>query len=106
MNGASQVLRPEHSGVANAIGAAIAQVGGQVEKVFSLEDVPRQEALASARSEAVRKAVAAGADPATVEIVEIDEVPLTYLPSNATLIRVKAAGDLAQPFDRLRTNGG
>ncbi|MCH8280531.1 MAG: hydantoinase/oxoprolinase family protein [Chloroflexi bacterium] len=106
LNGASQVLRPEHSGVANAIGAAIAQVGGQVEKVFSLEDVPRQEALALARAEAVSKAVAAGADPATVEIVEIDEVPLTYLPSNATLIRVKAAGDLAQPFDRLRTNGG
>ena len=96
LNGASQVLRPEHGGVANAIGAAIAQVGGQVEKVFSLEDVPRQEALASAREEAVSKAVAAGADPATVEIVEIDEVPLTYLPSNATLIRVKAAGNLAQ----------
>ena len=106
LNGASQVLRPEHSGVANAIGAAMAQVGGQVERVYSLEDVPRQEALALARAEAVSKAVAAGADPATVEIVEIDEVPLTYLPSNATLIRVKAAGDLAQPFDRLRTNGG
>ena len=62
--GASRVLRPEHSGVANAIGAAIAQVGGQVAKVFSLEDVPRQEALASARSEAVRKAVAPGVEMA------------------------------------------
>ena len=67
--------------------------------------MPRQEALASARAEAVSKAVAAGADPATVVVVEIDEVPLTYLPSNATLIRVKAAGDLAPSFDRLRTNG-
>ena len=28
-------------------------------------------------------------------IVELDEVPLTYLPSNAILIRAKAAGDLA-----------
>ena len=36
LNGASEVLRPDHAEVANAIGAAIAQVGGQVEKVYSL----------------------------------------------------------------------
>ena len=55
-----------------------------------------QEALAEARAEAINKAVAAGAKRDTVEVVEIDEVPLTYLPSNATLVRVKAVGDLAQ----------
>ena len=93
--GVSQVLRPEHADVANAIGAAIAQVSGQVERVYSLEQTTREEALAGARAEAISKAVAAGADPATVEVVELDEVPLTYLPSNATLVRVKAAGDLA-----------
>ena len=95
LNGASQVLRPEHAEVANAIGAAMAQVGGQVEKVFSLEGMSRQVALDSAKDEAVGRAVEAGADPGSVEIVELDEVPLTYLPSNAILIRVKAAGDLA-----------
>ena len=80
--------------VANAIGAAIAQVGGQIEKVFSLEDVGRDEALASIRAEAIDRAVAAGAMPGTVEVVELDEIPLTYLPGNATLIRAKAVGDL------------
>ena len=92
--GASQVIRPPNSDVANAIGAAIAQVSGQVERVYSLEQTGRTEALAAAQSEAVSRAIAAGADPATVEIVELDEIPLTYLPSNATLVRVKAAGDL------------
>jgi len=96
LSGASQVLRPEHGDVANAIGAAIAQVGGQVERVYSLESTSRQDARADARAEAVNKAIAAGANPGTVEVVEIDEVPLTYLPSNATLVRVKAVGDLAQ----------
>lgn len=95
LSGASQVLRPEHAEVANAIGAAIAQVGGQVEKVFSLDDMSRQAALDSAKDEAIGRAVEAGADRNSVEIVEIDEVPLTYLPSNAILIRAKAAGDLA-----------
>ena len=93
--GASSVVRPPNSDVANAIGAAIAQVSGQVERVYSLEETGRDEALSSARAEAVSRAVTAGADPATVEIVELDEIPLTYLPSNATLVRVKAAGDLA-----------
>jgi hypothetical protein len=29
-----------------------------------------------------------------VEIVDVDEVPIAYLPGNATRIRVKAVGDL------------
>ena len=93
--GASEVLRPENSGVANAIGAAIAQVGGQVERVYSLEGIGREEAIADCSASAIDRAVSAGADPSTVEVVEIDEVPLTYVPSNATRVRVKAVGDLA-----------
>ena len=92
--GASEVLRPENSGVANAIGAAIAQVGGQVERVYSLEGMGREEAIADCSAAAISRAVAAGADPSTIEVVEIDEVPLTYVPSNATRVRVKAVGDL------------
>jgi hypothetical protein len=46
------------------------------------------------RREATARAVAAGADPERVEIVEQDEIPLTYLPSNAIRIRVKAVGAL------------
>lgn len=93
--GASEVLRPENSGVANAIGAAIAQAGGQVERVYSLEAIGREEAIADCSAAAVARAVSAGADPSTIEVVEIDEVPLTYVPSNATRVRVKAVGDLA-----------
>ena len=93
--GASQLLRPENAGVANAIGAAIAQVGGQMERVYSLESGGRDEAVADCSAGAIARAVTAGADPDTVEVVEMEEVPLTYLPSNATRVRVKAVGDLA-----------
>ncbi len=93
--GASEVLRPENSGVANAIGAAIAQVGGQVERVYSLESISREEAIKDCSAAAIDRAVSAGADPATIEVVEIDEVPLSYVPSNATRVRVKAVGDLS-----------
>jgi N-methylhydantoinase A/oxoprolinase/acetone carboxylase beta subunit len=93
--GASKVLRPDHFAVANAIGAAIAQVGGEVDRVFPVAPGTREAVLDQARQEAVTKAVAAGAEPSTVQIVDIDELPLAYLPGNATRIRVKAVGDLA-----------
>ncbi len=95
--GASRVLRPENAGVANAIGAAIAQVGGQVERVYSMEAGNRAEAIADCSAAAVNQAAAAGADPSTIEVVDIEEVPLTYLPSNVTRVRVKAVGNLADP---------
>ena len=94
IQGASRVIRPEHAGVANAIGAAIAQVSGEVDRIFSLEDRTRDSALGEARDAAIKAAVSAGADSETVEIVEIDEIPLAYLPSNALRIRIKAVGDL------------
>lgn len=97
LTGASEVLRPKHADVANAIGAAIAQVGGQVERVYSLEQAGREDAIADCSAAAVERAVAAGAEPLSVEVVEIDEVPLAYVPSNATLVRVKAVGNLAEP---------
>jgi N-methylhydantoinase A/oxoprolinase/acetone carboxylase beta subunit len=92
--GASELVKPPHFAVANAIGAAIGQVGGEVDRVFSLDALSREAALAEAREEATERAVQAGAGPASVRIVEIDEVPLAYLPGSATRIRVKAVGDL------------
>ena len=95
LSGAAAVLRPEHAGVANAIGAASAQVGGQVERVYSLESIGREQAVADCSAAAVARAVAAGAAAESVAVVEVDETPLTYVPSSATRVRVKAVGNLA-----------
>jgi N-methylhydantoinase A/oxoprolinase/acetone carboxylase beta subunit len=92
--GASALIKPDHGGVANAIGAAIAQVGGETDRVVSLQQHSRGQALEQAMQEAIDKAVAAGAVPDSVQVVEVEEVPLTYLPGNVTRIRVKAVGDL------------
>lgn len=92
--GASEVVKPDHFAVANAIGAAIAQVGGEVDRIFSLDQLSRDEALAQAKEEATEKAAAAGASRDTITIVDVEEIPLAYLPSNATRIRVKAVGEL------------
>ena len=94
IKGASEVVKHESGGVANAIGAAIAQVSGQIEKVFSLDELGREQTLELARNLALDEAIKAGAHPESLEIVQLDDVPLAYLPGNATKITVKAAGRL------------
>jgi N-methylhydantoinase A/oxoprolinase/acetone carboxylase beta subunit len=102
--GASRLVRPEHFAVANAIGAAIAQVGGEIDRVVSLEDLSRDAALEAAKEHAIAKAVAAGADENSVQVVDVEEVPLAYLPSNAVRFRVKAVGDLSLSETRATTD--
>jgi N-methylhydantoinase A/oxoprolinase/acetone carboxylase beta subunit len=91
--GVSEVLRPDHHDVANAVGAAIAQVSGQIEEVVRL-DGDRAAVLDAARERAVKRAVEAGADGARTEIVEQDEVPLAYVTEPIARLRVKAVGPL------------
>ncbi|MBM6588858.1 hydantoinase/oxoprolinase family protein [Brevibacterium sp. RIT 803] len=92
--GLGEIYLPENSGVANAIGAAIAQVSGEVDKVYSLATRDRSSVVEEAKADAIEKAIAAGASADNVEVVEFDEFPIPYLPGNATRIRVKAVGDL------------
>jgi N-methylhydantoinase A/oxoprolinase/acetone carboxylase beta subunit len=94
IEGVSEVVRPDHHAFANALGAAIAQVGGEVDRVFTMEPRRRDEVLDAARQEAVDKAVAAGAKADSVRIVEVEEIPLAYLPGNASRVRARAVGDL------------
>jgi N-methylhydantoinase A/oxoprolinase/acetone carboxylase beta subunit len=94
MAGVARVHKPEHFEVANAVGAAIAQVSGTIDRVFSLENRSRDDVLHEARSTAFDEALRAGADEKSLEVVEVEEVPLAYLPGNAVRIKVKAAGRL------------
>ena len=94
IHGVSEIVKPEQFAVANAIGAAIAQVGGEVDRVFSLEGQSRDQVLEAAKQEARDKAITAGASPETIQIVDVEDVPLSYLPGNAVRVRVKAVGDL------------
>ena len=92
--GVLEVVKPEHYATANAVGAAIAQVSGEIDRVYALAELGRAEALDDAKRRATEAAEAAGAQPETVKIVDVEDVPLAYLPGNATRIRVKAVGEL------------
>jgi N-methylhydantoinase A/oxoprolinase/acetone carboxylase beta subunit len=92
--GGLEVIKPNHYAVANAVGAAIAQVSGEVDRVYALAEIGREQALNDAKQRAVSAAVAAGALADSIEIVDVEDVPLAYLPGNATRVRIKAVGEL------------
>lgn len=92
MKGCAEVVRVEHAGVANAIGAAMAQVSGEVDQVFSGLD--RDEALEEARKLAVASAVEAGASEASVKVIDAEDIPIAYLPGKARRVRVRVVGDI------------
>ncbi len=92
--GVSEVVRPNHHAVANAYGAAIAEASGSVDQVYRYGEKGREASLEEARWAAIDAAIRAGADPATVRVTSIVEVPLTYVPGEACRVQVKAAGPL------------
>lgn len=95
LRAASKVLRPENAGVANAIGAAIAQVGGETERLVSYRSKPREEVIADITAEATAAAVSAGADVGSIKVADIEETSIPYMDEGNTRLRVKVIGDIA-----------
>lgn len=91
LDGVSAIARPDHYDVANAIGAATAAVTGEVDSIIDA-DTTRTASIAALKEEAIRRAIQAGADARTVEVIEVEETPLTYMFTPTQRVRVRAAG--------------
>jgi hypothetical protein len=75
---------------ANAVGAAIAKISGQIDVVKVLEGVDEEKVVEEVCTEAKNLAVASGADPGSVSIVAIENMPLQYVQMRASRIVVRA----------------
>jgi hypothetical protein len=95
LRGVSAIHRPKHAEVANAVGAAIALVSGRVDKIYDFAALGRDAALEQARQEARSAALAAGAAPDSVEVVDVVELPMTHMRTGAVQVKVRAVGRLA-----------
>jgi len=92
LEGAAAVIRVEHGAVANAVGAAIAQVSGEVDQIF--QGLGRDQAIREAEAIAAERARRAGADPATLKVVDVEDLPIAYLPGSALRVRLRMVGDI------------
>ncbi len=89
------IVRPDNADVANAIGASIAQVSGEAEGMLVAGVDSREIVIENLSEIASEKALAAGADLATIEIVNVEEVDIPYMATDTSRIRVSVVGDLA-----------
>ena len=92
LRGVSDLHRVVHGDCANAVGAAIAQVSGEVDQIF--RDLSRTEAIEQATGLATLRAVEAGAAEDTLTTIETEDMPLSYLPGNSLRVRVRRVGDV------------
>ena len=61
-----------------------------------MKNTTREKAWEEAERGAHKRAVEAGADEQTLEVIDKDEVPLAYLPGNVVRFYLKVVGDLAE----------
>lgn len=92
---AAELHRPEHSGVANAIGAANAQVGSETESIVSYRRISREKVIQEMTARLTAELQHAGADSATIRVADIEETAVSYMADESTRIRVKMVGDLS-----------
>ncbi|KAE8441773.1 hypothetical protein EG329_004331 [Mollisiaceae sp. DMI_Dod_QoI] len=97
LEGVTKCIIPPHHDSANAVGAAISKVAGEVDIIEILDGRDEMEVVKLAEASAIQAAIAKGADPEDVRIVEIEKIPLQYVSNKATRIKVKAIGKLKTP---------
>ena len=69
LSGTSVVHQPDHYSVANAIGAALSQVAGIEDIIVPMERESRELLLEKLTQTATQRAVEAGADAGTVQVI-------------------------------------
>ena len=94
IEGASEVVRPENFDVANAIGAAIASVSAEIDRLFALDGTSRDAVIEQAKADAIDSAIALGAASDATEVIALEELTMAYMTDSLLRLRIKAAGPL------------
>lgn len=77
LKGASEVIRPPWSGIVNAIGAAMAGLSIVVDTIKTIGPNTEQQWLENIKKAAIDKTVDAGALRSSVQIVEMETLPMS-----------------------------
>ncbi|GFF54200.1 hypothetical protein IFM58399_09767 [Aspergillus lentulus] len=97
LDGVDKCIQPIHQGAANAVGAAIAKVSGEIDMIEILDGKDERAVLEAAQQKAIDVAVAKGAVRESVQVVEVHKMPLQYVHNGAIRIQIRAVGPLSIP---------
>lgn len=97
LDGVEKCIQPIHQGAANAVGAAIGKVSGEVDVIEILEGRDEKAVVSATCQKAIDIAINKGAASDDVRIVEVNKMPLQYVDNGAMRIQVRAVGKLRVP---------
>jgi N-methylhydantoinase A/oxoprolinase/acetone carboxylase beta subunit len=84
------IVVPTYAHVANAYGAALAEVASSIDVVVSLTQ--RSQVLEKLNEQVLQEVIDKGADKASVRIIDQQIIPYHYVPGNLARIIITAAG--------------
>ena len=94
LEGVEECLCPPHHDSANAVGAAIAKVAGEVDVIEILAGKDEEQVFQSIKQKAIESAQTKGADPQDTHVADVKKIGLQYVTNKATRFVVKAVGSL------------
>ena len=65
------------------------------------EDKSIEREIEDAKALAIERCIAAGGRPETIEVVEVETVPISYVNNGATQLYVRVMGDLAEGYEEI-----
>jgi N-methylhydantoinase A/oxoprolinase/acetone carboxylase beta subunit len=93
LKGVDTLLKPKRSAEANAIGAAIAQVGAEIDKIVTGQN--QHDLIADITDQAKCKLLSMGGELKSCEVMEVEQIPIAYGSGRETRVRVKVVSALA-----------
>jgi N-methylhydantoinase A/oxoprolinase/acetone carboxylase beta subunit len=91
LEGVASIQIPPHAEVANAVGAAIAEIGAEAEVV--VDDKNKDAELVAMRNKAISKAISRGAQKSAIRIIEEEVTGIAYIDGKCRIV-VKVVGPI------------
>ncbi|KPI41319.1 Hydantoin utilization protein A [Cyphellophora attinorum] len=103
--GVGELIRPKHLEVANAVGAAIGKISGTVDTVVvpRTNDASMEVQIEEAEALAMERCIRAGGSKATLEVVEVELIPISYVTDGSTRLIVRVVADLLESQEEPET---
>ncbi|QSZ30456.1 hypothetical protein DSL72_000010 [Monilinia vaccinii-corymbosi] len=80
----------------------VGKISGHVDTVVTPGEKTIEEEIEAAKLLAIQRCVSAGGDENTIEIVEVDTLPISYVTNGSTQLVVRVVGDLLNTGEKVR----
>jgi N-methylhydantoinase A/oxoprolinase/acetone carboxylase beta subunit len=90
-----KIRKPSGFHICNAIGACFAPISEQIDKVYWLNELTKEEVVSRAVDTVRDAVIKKGGKPESVQIAYVEEFPFDYMQGEVLRVRTKAIGEMS-----------